>query len=158
MIIGKMSFVIPAGLGTTTNGTKWRPASTTSWAASAGSNTMERCPSKISTAMTASVKSHLSRLGRVNSFVPQFKMFFHGVTMQIMFSPVSIKGHMNYCPLKHMLTDSIFTIKVNHATLWTTIGTEFSKHEHEKNYTSRSDTNHTVFITQLLNVKLVFCV
>lgn len=51
------------GLGTTTNGTKWRPASITSWAVSGGSNTTERCPSKISTVTPASVKSLLSRWG-----------------------------------------------------------------------------------------------
>lgn len=51
------------GLGTTTSGTKWHPASITSWAVSAGSNTMERCPSKISTVTPASVKSLLSRWG-----------------------------------------------------------------------------------------------
>ena len=60
--------VISAALGTTMNGTKWRPVSTTSWAVSAGSNTTERWPSKISTVTLASVKSHLSRLGNTNIY------------------------------------------------------------------------------------------
>lgn len=49
------------GSGTTTNGTRWRRASITSWAASAGSSTTERCPLRIETVKPASVKSRLSR-------------------------------------------------------------------------------------------------